>query len=293
MNQVIGCIDGTETSATICEYATWAALRMEAPLEFLHVLERPQDVAPVSDFSGNLSVDTHAKLLHELAELDARRNKVAQEHGRLLVEAARNRAAELGVPAPQKRQRHGTLVEALGEMEDTLRLAVIGRRYVGEKGESGERGGAGLDQPVQNHRLERVIRAIHKPILATAAHYTEPRQFMIAFDGSPTGRKTVERVAASPLLAGLPCHVVTCGSGAAIREAQNWAEAQLRDRGFAVTLATLDEEPETALAPYAAAHAIDLAIIGAYGHSRIRQLMIGSTTTNLLRTLPVPLLVLR
>ncbi|WP_426148757.1 universal stress protein [Polaromonas sp. DSR2-3-2] len=44
---------------------------------------------------------------------------------------------------------------------------------------------------------------------------------------------------------------------------------------------------------YLKAHAVDLLVIGAYGHSRVRQLIMGSTTTTLLRTSPVPVLVLR
>jgi nucleotide-binding universal stress UspA family protein len=283
-NKVIGCIYGTETSATVCEYAVWSALRMGSPLEFLHVLDRHQEVAPVSDFSGNLKIGAQEDLLRQLAELDAQRSKLAQEHGRMLIDAARGRAAELGVKAPEGRQRHGTLVETMGEMEDTTRLIVLGRRHVGQ---------GAADQPVQNHRLERVIRAIHKPILATAVHYKTPERFMIAFDGSPTGRKTVERVAASPLLAGLPCHIVSVGNGAAVRDAQAWAQTELSGKGFEVTLACRDGSPENVLAEYAAAHAMDMVVIGAYGHSRIRHLMIGSTTTNLLRSLPVPVLVLR
>lgn len=284
MNKVIGCIDGTETSATVCEYAAWSALRMGAPLEFLHVIDRHQEVAPVSDFSGNLKVGAQEELLQQLAELDAQRSKLAQEHGRILIDAARSRASELGVKAPEGRQRHGTLVETLGEMEEDTRLVVLGRRHVDP---------AAPDQPVQNHRLERVIRAIHKPILATAAHYKTPERFMIAFDGSPTGRKTVERVAASPLLVGLPVHVVTAGSGASADDALGWARTELEAHGFDVTTATRDGDAERALGDYANEHAMDLVVIGAYGHSRIRHLMIGSTTTTLLRTLPVPVLVLR
>lgn len=283
-NKVIGCIDGTETSATVCEYATWSALRMGAPLEFLHVLDRHQEVAPVSDFSGNLAVGSQEELLRQLAELDAQRSKLAQDHGRMLIDAARGRAAELGVKAPEGLQRHGTLVETLGEMEQTTRLIVLGRRHVGA---------GAADQPVQNHRLERVIRAIHKPILATAAHYKTPERFMIAFDGSPTGRRTVERVAASPLLVGLPVHVVTAGGGAAVRDAQDWARSELEARGFDVTIASREGDAEHALGDYAGEHAMDLVVTGAYGHSRIRHLMIGSTTTALLRSLPVPVLVLR
>lgn len=284
MNKVIGCIDGTETSATVCEFAAWAALRMSAPLEFLHVIDRHPEVAATSDFSGNLALGAQEDLLRQLSELDAQRSKLALEHGRLLVDAARGRAAELGVVAPEGRQRHGTLVETLGELEADTRLIVLGRRHVGA---------GAADQPVQNHRLERVIRALHKPILATAAQYKAPERFMIAFDGSPTGRNTVERVAGSPLLAGLPVHVVAAGAGAAVGDALAWAASALEAKGFSVTTAQRDGEPEKALGDYVAEHAIDLVVMGAYGHSRIRQWMIGSTTTTLLRTLTVPVLVLR
>jgi nucleotide-binding universal stress UspA family protein len=38
---------------------------------------------------------------------------------------------------------------------------------------------------------------------------------------------------------------------------------------------------------------IDLLVMGAYGHSRIRTLIIGSTTTATLRRCPVPVLMFR
>jgi len=38
---------------------------------------------------------------------------------------------------------------------------------------------------------------------------------------------------------------------------------------------------------------IDLLIMGAYGHSRIRHLIVGSTTTAVLRSCTIPVLLLR
>ena len=52
-------------------------------------------------------------------------------------------------------------------------------------------------------------------------------------------------------------------------------------------------EPELALQNYMKVYEVDLLVMGAYGHSRIRQLIVGSTTTTLLRTSLVPVLVLR
>lgn len=39
--------------------------------------------------------------------------------------------------------------------------------------------------------------------------------------------------------------------------------------------------------------AVDLLVMGAYGHSRIRNLIVGSTTTAMLRSCQIPVLLLR
>ncbi|MFA7624086.1 MAG: universal stress protein, partial [Pusillimonas sp.] len=52
-------------------------------------------------------------------------------------------------------------------------------------------------------------------------------------------------------------------------------------------------EPEVTLREYITEVQAQILVIGAYGHSRIRHLIMGSTTTTLLRTSPVPVLVLR
>lgn len=41
------------------------------------------------------------------------------------------------------------------------------------------------------------------------------------------------------------------------------------------------------------AHAIDLIVMGAHGHSKIRQFLVGSITTRLIRQSKIPLLLLR
>lgn len=48
-----------------------------------------------------------------------------------------------------------------------------------------------------------------------------------------------------------------------------------------------------ALVEYQSNHAVDLTVMGAYGHSRIRQFFVGSQTTNLLQRSLTPLLLLR
>ncbi len=50
---------------------------------------------------------------------------------------------------------------------------------------------------------------------------------------------------------------------------------------------------EEVIGGYVERHGIDLLVLGAYGHSRIRELLLGSTTTALIRRCLVPALVVR
>ena len=126
MSEVIACIDGSPAAARVCDYAVWAVQRLNAPLTLLHVLDYSR--YPVeSDLSGNLLLGGRESLLTELSELDAKRNKLALEQGKLMLEAAASRAIEKGVSEPKQRQRHGGLVETLAGMQEETRILVIGK----------------------------------------------------------------------------------------------------------------------------------------------------------------------
>lgn len=280
MSKVIACIDGTDISTTVCDYAAWSARRMEAPLEFLHVLDK-SEYPTQTNFSGNIGPDSRDALLDELASLDEKRGKLALEQGKLMLEAARERAIADGIEAPTSRQRHGNLVETLTEMEEDIRLLVMGKH----------------DEHLSEHvgsRLENVVRTMHRPILITTAEYSEPQRVMLAFDGSATTRKGVEMVAASPLFKGLPCHVVMVGSDDSKHQEQlEWATSTLAEAGHEVTAAIIEGEVERVLCDYRSEHNIDMLVMGAYGHSVIRRFLVGSTTTSVIRNASVPVLLLR
>lgn len=280
MTKVIACIDGTDVSTAVCDYAAWASLRMDAPLEFLHVLEK-SEYPSQSNLSGNIGLGSREALLEELAELDAKRGKLALEQGKLMLEAAERLAISDGVGIPSSVQRHGSLVETLAEMEEDIRLLVLGKH----------------DEHLKVHvgsRLENVVRTMHRPILITTPEFRMPQRVMLAFDGSATTRKGVEMVATSPLFRGLPCHLVMVGAdNAANQEQLAWAKSTLESAGFEAPATIIEGEVERTLCDYRAAHDIDLLVMGAYGHSVIRRFLVGSTTTSVIRNASVPVLLLR
>lgn len=278
MNNVIACIDGASYTESVCNYAIWAAKRLNAPLEFLHALVRDDDAK--LDASGSIGLGAQEALLQELSDLDERRSIIAREHGQQLLEGAKQRAMAAGIQQVSARQRHGEFVETLVEIETDARLYVLGQHDHETKPK----------RFLLDHNLESAVRALHRPILVANSRFAAPQRFMIAFDGSATGRKTVEMVADSPLLRGLECYVVTVGNAV---EALRWASERLDGAGFQIKSEQLDGEPAAALAKFSQQQGIDMLVMGAYGHSRIRHLVVGSTTTAILRQSKVPVLILR
>lgn len=117
---------------------------------------------------------------------------------------------------------------------------------------------------------------------------------MLAFDGSATTPKRVEMIAASPLFRRIPCHLVMVGtkSDAAQEQLAN-AQKTLMSAGFTAPTRLIPGEPENLLIDYQSEEKIDLLIMGAYGHSRIRQLIVGNTTTAMIRKIRISLMILR
>ncbi len=285
MNKLYACIDGRATTTAVIDAATWSARKLAVSLELLHVLESPPLPPLLSDYSGTIGLDAQEALLKELSALDAQRNQLAQEAGRQLLANASTRAIAAGVTQLNTHLRHGDLIDAVLEVEPDVRLFVLGENYHPSKP-----GKMHLD-----HHVERVIRTVKCPVLvATSQQFEVPQRVVMAFDGSPTSHKMVETVARSPLLVGLPVLLAMAGTDAPQARQQLAAAAQvLQAEGFSATTELLPGNPEQSLPPLLKGQGAALLVMGAYGHSRIRQFIVGSTTTTLLRLSEVPVLILR
>lgn len=282
--RVLAALDGSAYTESISHHAAWAAKRLAAPLEYLHVLDRHPEAASTADLSGNLDLDAQSKLLAELTSLDEARSKLGQERGRLVLRQATEIAGTFHGIEAETRLRHGALVDTLTELEDGVRLFVLGKR--------GEH--ADFAKGHLGSQLERVVRAVHRPLLVASRSCTQIGRVLLAFDGSPTTRKGVEMVAASPLFRDLDIRVLMVGPANAVNEAAlRWALDTLTAAGLAAAGTVLPGEAEEVIGQYIRDEHVDLLVMGAYGHSRIRHLIVGSTTTTLLRTCRIPVLLLR
>lgn len=281
---VFAAIDGSQFSEGVCDYAAWASLALSAPLSFVHVVDNHSQVPDEQNLSGNLHFGAREHLMEELSALDEQRAKLNREQGKHMLEAAKARAIDDGVSDPITRQLNGTLVETLVELEKDMRLLVVGKR-----GETAHQASGHLGS-----NLERVVREMHRPILMVPKTFKRPEKVLMAFDGSKTARKGVEMLARSPLFAGTECHVLIVGADTAEHRSElDWALSTLRDAGHQAEGAIRSGEVDETLQAYEKDNVIDLMVMGAYGHSRIRHLLVGSTTTAMLRSSKIPVLILR
>ncbi|WEX07273.1 universal stress protein [Chelativorans sp. AA-79] len=282
MSKILALVDGSIYADSVCGIAGWAALRTGLPVEVAHVIGRRMSSA--FDLSGGLEPGQRSALLEEYTRLDEQHGKLAQQKGRALLEAAKAAFDTAGVSKVETTLRRGDLLEALADLEADAEIVVIGKR-----GEAADFAKLHLGS-----NLERVVRSARMPVLVAARAYTPFDRFLIAFDGGKSANRAVDYVAASPLLKGMRCTILSVGAETPENRSRLEAPASLfRSAGFDVDAQLSNGEPEEVISAKIEAENIGLLVMGAYGHSRIRSLIIGSTTTEMVRRCKIPVLMFR
>ncbi len=278
---LIALIDGSIYSHSVCENAAWLANRTGKPVELIHVLGRRE--APQGDLSGSIALGARSALLAELSELDQKRAKLAQQKGRAILEDGEAILKKQGVSV-RSQLKMGDVLETLSGAEDRAEMVVVGKR-----GEAADFAKLHLGS-----NLERVVRASSKPVFIAARAFLPIQKVLLAFDGGSSAVKAVEYVAQSPVFEGLAIHLLTVGneSGEAWSKLEH-AKGKLERAGRTVTTGVQAGQPEKVIARTIENDGHDLLVMGAYGHSRIRTLLVGSTTTEMVRSCKVPVLLVR
>ena len=276
-------MDGSIYSESVCHHAAWIAKRTDAPVELIHVLGR-RGAPEKQDLSGSIRLGARSTLMEELAELDAQRAKLVSHRGRAVLEDARAIVDQDGVTEITTRLRHGDIVEAISEIEEEARVILIGKR-----GEAADFAKGHLGS-----NLERIVRAANRPVFVASRAFQPIQSVLVAYDGGTSSMKAVDHIARSPLFAGLAVTVVTVGNETPeIRKGLADAKALLKAAGMDAETRVVSGQPETELGKLVEDESFGLVVMGAYGHSRIRSLVIGSTTTEMVRSCKVPVLLMR
>lgn len=284
-DKVLACIDGTALTKAVCDYACWISKRVEAPIQLLHTINHHHESPITSDYTGNIGLGTQEHLLEEITSLEQQQSKLKMQQGKLILKAAKEHVQKNGISNPICTQRHGDLIESLIELEDSIRILVLGLRgHVHEN---------------QNHqigtKLEAIIRSLHRPILIVNGNFKTPERIMIAYDGSPASVKAVDLVATRALYQGLNCHLVCVNNNGETAAKLLWQATRKLQKADNINLTTakLKGKVEYELCAYQRKHDIDLTVMGAFSHTRLHDILLGSFTHKMLINTHKPLLLLR
>jgi nucleotide-binding universal stress UspA family protein len=279
IKSILVCTDGSEYANTACEYALHLAQALKARVEALHVLDMRALEGPwLADLSGAIGAEPYGHYRHQFRSL-------MEEKGRSVLEAFRKRGETQGFKI-ETRLEYGHPTRVILEAEARAELVVMGQQ--GEHAELGAR------EP--GSTVERVVHRTVKPCLVTPGRFEPLEDIMVAYDGSAHASQALHE--AVELAAGLDrqLHILTVvgdHTEAEARAANEDAERMAGDHNCRTVGHVKEGEVCDTILETAADSGCGLIAVGAYGHSRIRELILGSTTTQLLTRSQLPLLMVR
>ncbi len=282
MTHILALIDGSVYTHSVCDHAAWAARQYGGDIELLHVLTERQGTSVPADLSGAIGLGARSSLLEKLAEHDAQAAHLAKERGRAILDAAQLRLEGQGVT-------NVSLALRVGEIADSLVKRGGDLIVMGKRGE-----GADFEKLHLGTNLERVVRAVHRPVLIASRAFKPITHAVFAFDDGVSARKALGSLVQSPMAERPRITVLSVADpGSDLARAGIAAAARLSEAGYEAAAKALPGNAEKIIAQETERDGADMLIMGAYGHSRIRNLIIGSTTTALIRSCLVPLLLFR
>ncbi|MCX6015804.1 MAG: universal stress protein [Chloroflexales bacterium] len=279
IKKVLACVDGSAYLGSVCQHAGWAAMMQQVPLRVLHVQTPFQQWISPSNYPNTMGAPMPSELFEQFNQLEQAHKKLEQQRGAFVIQKAKMMLADVNVPI-EMIQVVGTLVDAVGTYADSTNV-VIGKRgedfhdyhqYLGAN-------------------LEPLIRATHGSVLVCAPQYTKVERLVIAYDGSANSYKALEFVINHPLFANVECHLVGVSAETDRASLQlDKAAGILRQTHHNVVVSHSDGFFDDVLREYIGFHNINLLLMGAYSHSTIRSMFIGSTTNAMLQSCPVSVL---
>lgn len=282
MIKLLACIDLSQYAPSVCDHAAWVATRLNGSVELLHILQRKDSMTARHDLSGALGLGAKSSLMEELVNIEETESKLAREHGRVLLTASEERLRNAGVKNVTALHRHGGIVETIIEREADADLVVIGKRGASANFAKGHLGS----------KVERVVRQSVKPVLVANLAFKPIERALIAFDGGPSAKKAVNFVATSPLFEGVEVHLVLVGAdNDRHRDAVRWAGEVMGVRSKRTEI--ISGDVDEGLKSDATQCNASILVMGAYGHSPLRNLIVGSTTAAMIRGLALPVLLFR
>jgi len=271
-------LDGSQHADAAMQHTLWLAERLGATVIGLHVIDIVSiEGSFLHDISGSLGFEPYL-------DFSARMREALRERGRVLLDAFTERCKERSV-ACDRTLVMGIVANEICDQARTADLVVIGHRGVNEQFSTGLLGAT----------AESVTRKSPKPVFVSPMRFEAVSNPLLAYDGSQRASAAMHAAAELASALALPLTVLhvardPAGNGEKVLEE---ARRYLQSYDLRVTCKMVTGSPHQCIVDLIAEQGHDLLFIGAYGHSRIIEMVLGSTTEFVLRNSPCPVFLAR
>lgn len=282
---VLSCINGFKPSESVIDYGSWLAKKANTTLKLFHAIDTLYHEND-TDLSGSIGLGAREDLLEEFVKTEHEQNKLLQQRGKLILEAGKGRAEKNGVTSIDQCLRKGKVIENVLDLKDKISIAVIGK--YGEKHQDSQ------DQSIVGHKVESIVRALEKPILIVSEDFHEPKSLCLAYDGSEAAKKALDFIAKNFCFRSLEVHIVYVGSeDDKINSDLEHAKSMLDEVTISTKIVFLEGEVGESLNDYISKNEISLLAMGAFSHSWLRDMVMGSLTSKIISLIKKPVLLVR
>jgi nucleotide-binding universal stress UspA family protein len=223
------------------------------------------------DISGSLGFEPYLDFSTKMRE-------VLEERGKAILEEFNQRCKQKGI-------RHQTFLDMgiipneICERAKTADLVVLGHKGINEGFSTGLLGGT----------AESVTRRSPRPIFVSTKVFKEIAHPLLAYDGSQRASSAMESAAEFCTQLRLPLTILYVPKEERMGEqVLQKARSYLNSYGIETRYELARGYPEQKIVDYLVNFNYDLLFIGAYGHRRIIEMVLGSTTEYVLRKSPCP-----
>jgi len=270
--------DGSDYGYTALKYGIYIARLLEAQLTGLHVVDiRLIQGAVLTDISGSVGLSPYQEFIPVL-------ESGLEERADAIISTFRKRCEEAGLEAEVKKAV-GVIEEAIiaeGRDADWIILAQRGEHvHIGKGGLLGS-------------TAEVVVRKAGKPVMVTPAAFREIESMALAYDGSPPAHNALKVAVELSGLASWPLTIIIINDDQDfVAKLTEKLEIFLEEASIDHTTIILQGREDVEILRFIQEGAVELMVMGAYGHNRLRELFLGSTTSSVIRRTNIPVLLTR
>jgi nucleotide-binding universal stress UspA family protein len=267
--------DGSDNGNIALEYGLYIASKFDATITGLHVIDVYMIQGPIiTDISGAVGMPPYDGFFEAI---ETSLNEKAQ----FILNDFQQRCQKNGFVAEVKKTI-GKIDQIIVEEAQRADLVLMAK-----KGEHFHLKEGGLLGSV----AEAVIRNCGKPVMVTPEKFHEIESMGIAYDGSTPAKKALKLSLEISDQAAWPLTVVIITADAKkadklCTEAEELAGRYTTDCEIIVLQGKESEE----ILKFIREGSVELMVMGAYGHNRLREFFLGSTTSNVIRKSPIPVL---